>query len=55
MKKVEISKTVYMILLVLASMFFGYCVATMKIDKCKNMTPEETFNNKTCREFYLGK
>lgn len=33
----------------------GYILGTYKINSCKVMTPSDTFKNKECREFYLGR
>lgn len=33
----------------------GYAWGTYKVNNCKTMSPSESFKNKECREFYLGK
>lgn len=33
----------------------GYAWGTYKINNCKTMSPSESFKNKECRKFYLGK
>lgn len=43
------------IVVLMISMGIGYAWGTYKINNCKTMSPSESFKNKECREFYLGK